>query len=163
MTHLYRLLSCLLLTVLLVSCASTERYGAEQPLDETVPGATGNYRYQAWRPDSSGEFDAIKGLLDETDQLIKNGNYNAATDKLERALRIKPKYAPAWSRLSWLALQMNSPKLAVQMAKRSNSFAFSDAELELLNWSFIRTASKTLHDEETYSRANQKIESLRSF
>jgi hypothetical protein len=49
------------------------------------------------------------------------------------------------------------------MAKRSNSFALSDPALESLNWSFIRTASQTLHDEETYSRANQKIESLKSF
>ncbi len=163
MTHLYRLLSCLLLTALLASCASTDRRGDERPIDETIQGASGSYKYPAWRPDTSGEFDAIKILLDEADQLIENGDYNVATDKLERALRIKPEYAPAWSRLSWLALQMNSPQRSVQMAKRSNSFAFSNPELELLNWSFIRTASKTLHDEETYYRANQKIESLRSF
>jgi Tfp pilus assembly protein PilF len=163
MTHLYRLLSCSLLAVFLASCASTERRGDEQSIGEAVQGGSANYKYQAWRPDTSGKFDAIKTLLDEADQLIKNRNYNAAADKLERALRIKPKYAPAWSRLSWLALQTNSPQRAVQMAKRSNSFALSDPALESLNWSFIRTASQTLHDEETYTRANQKIESLKSF
>ena len=95
--------------------------------------------------------------------LIENRAYNAAADKLERVLRIKPEYAPAWSRLSWLALQMNSPKRSVQMAKRSNSFAFSDPELQALNWSFIRSASRVLNDEDTYYRANQKIESLKIF
>jgi hypothetical protein len=82
---------------------------------------------------------------------------------LERVLRIKPSYAPAWSRLSWLALQMNLPKRSVQMAKRSNSFAFSNPDLQSLNWSFIRAASQSLNDEATYQRANQKIESLKVF
>ena len=95
--------------------------------------------------------------------LIINQDYNAGADKLERVLRIKPNYAPAWSRLSWLALQMNSPERSVQMAKRSNSFAYSDPQLQLLNWSFIRDASKILRDEESYYRATQKLESLKAF
>jgi hypothetical protein len=49
------------------------------------------------------------------------------------------------------------------MAKRSNSLAFSDPELQVLNWSFIRAASEVLNDEDTYQRANQKIESLNAF
>ena len=159
MIHFFRLLSCLLLTGLLISCASTKHRDA----DESISVIPSSYKYDAWRPDTSGEFEAINVLLEETDRLITDGSYNAASDKLERALRIKPKYAPAWSRLSWLALQTKSPKRAVQMAKRSNSFAFSNPKLQSLNWSFIRTASKTLHDEELFSRATQKIESLQSF
>ena len=159
MQHLIRLFSSVLLTVLIVSCASTEKHtSTESSFDET-----GSYKYDAWRLDDSGEYEAINVLLDEADKLIENQAYNAAADKLERALRIKPEYAPAWSRLSWLALQMDSPKRSVQMAKRSNSFAYSDPELQTLNWSFIRAASKALHDEDTYYRANQKIESLKAF
>ena len=122
----------------------------------------GDYKYDAWSPDVSAGYEAIKNLLDEADSLIEQQAFDAASDKLERILRIKPQYAPAWSRLSWLALQMNSPERAVQMAKRSNSFAFSDAELQLLNWSFIRDASQQLNDEESYNRASQKIESLKA-
>jgi hypothetical protein len=33
----------------------------------------------------------------------------------------------------------------------------------MLNWSFIRTASEALNDEDSYYRANQKIESLKTF
>jgi len=161
MIHFSRLLSCLLLTGLLISCASTERRGGEDVIDDASSLASPySYKYQAWRPDASAELEAISVLLGESDTLIRTGAYDAASDKLERALRIKPNYASAWSRLSWLALQMNSPERAVQMAKRSNSFAYANPKLQLLNWSFIRTASKTLHDEKLFSRASQKIESL---
>lgn len=159
MFHFFRLFSLMIFTVMLASCASTEKH----TMSDSVVDETGNYKYEAWRLDNSGEFEAINVLLDEADMLIENHAYNAAADKLERALRIKPEYAPAWSRLSWLALQMNSPSRSVQMAKRSNSFAFSDPELQSLNWSFIRKASKLLNDEDSYHRANQKIESLKVF
>jgi Tfp pilus assembly protein PilF len=153
-----RLLGSLILLVLLASCASTEK----QPASDDTAGSVGNHRYEAWRPDASGQSEAINVLLDEADVLIENQAYNAASDKLERALRIKPEYAPAWSRLSWLALQMDSPERSIQMAKRSNSFAFSDPELQSLNWSFIRAASQQLNDEAGYQRANQKIEALKA-
>ncbi|GMR01479.1 MAG: hypothetical protein BMS9Abin19_0869 [Gammaproteobacteria bacterium] len=161
MNDIFRQISCLLLVVFLVSCAST----GERDNNVVAPaqGETGNYKYEAWRLSASGEYEAINVLLDEADVLIENHAFNAATDKLERVLRIKPEYAPAWSRLSWLALQMNSPKRSVQMAKRSNSFALSDPGLQSLNWSFIRAASKELNDEDSFHRANQKIKSLKTF
>ncbi len=164
MNAFFRLISCILLAVFLVACASTDKHTAD---DNSLGGPgldeTGSYKYDAWRLNTSGDYEAINVLLEEADVMIKKQAFNAATDKLERALRIKPEYAPAWSRLSWLALQTNSPSRSVQMAKRSNSFAFSDPELQLLNWSFIRTASKALNDEDSYYRANQKIESLKIF
>ena len=158
MHHFLRQSGCMFLLVLLASCASTEKHS----ITEDVV-TSGNYRYQAWRLDGSGQFEAINVLLDEADLLIENQSYDAAADKIERALRIKPEYAPAWSRLSWLALQTDSPERSVQMARRSNSLAFSDPELQSLNWSFIREASEMLNDEEAYQRANQKIESLNAF
>lgn len=145
------------LFLLLVSCATTE-----QQIDRDVEH-TGNARFDAWRLLSSEDLEAINVLLDEVDLLIESHALNAAADKLERVLRIKPQYAAAWSRLSWLALEMDSPKRAIQMAKRSNSFAYSDPELQLLNWSFIRSASERLNDAASLKRANQKIDYLKSF
>jgi hypothetical protein len=155
---LFRIVASLFLLLLIVSCASTEKHTTQDGVDET-----GNYKYEAWSADASADHEAIKKLLDEADRLIEKQAFDAATDKLERILRIKPQYAPAWSRLSWLALEMNSPERSVQMAKRSNSFAYSDSQLQLLNWSFIRDASQLLNDEEAYHRANQKIEYLKAF
>ena len=158
MSNIIRLCSCLFISILLVSCASTQ-----VTIGDDIAELPAGYKYAAWRLDDSREYEAINMLLDEADLLIENQNNNAAADKLERILRIKPDYAPAWSRLSWLALQMNSPQRAVQMAKRSNSFSHSDPALQTLNWSFIRAASQLLNDEETYRLANQKIESLKAF
>ena len=143
--------------MLIVSCASIDNR-----VPDNIAVDSANYKYEAWRLNGSPGYEAINVLLDEVDGLIEKQSMNAAADKLERILRIKPDYAPAWSRLSWLALQTNSPERSVQMAKRSNSFAQSNHELQSLNWSFIRTASQQLNDEEAYSFANQKIESLKA-
>lgn len=159
MLRVFRIIFSGLLLLLIASCASIEK---QIEIDGGVEDA-GYYRFDAWRPVNSDELEAINILLNEVDLLIEEHELNAAADKLERVLRIKPEYAPAWSRLSWLALQMDSPKRSIQMAKRSNSLAYSDPELQLLNWSFIRTASESLHDEESIKRANQKIDYLRTF
>ncbi len=161
MNTFFRFAACLLLAVLLGSCASTEK--RDGAAGEPAQSEAGSYKYDAWRLDTSGEYEAINVLLNQADELIEKKLFDAATDKLERVLRIKPEYAPAWSRLSWLALQTDAPKRAVQMAKRSNSFAFSEPELQSLNWTFIRAASKALNDEDAYFRANQKIEALKIF
>lgn len=164
MCHTLRLTAALFITLLLISCSSQRQsIFDDQAVDQAIDSETGSYRFSAWRLSNSGEFEAINVLLNEVDELIERHGYNAAADKLERILRIKPHYAPAWSRLSWLALQMDLPKRSVQMAKRSNSFAVSDPELQSLNWMFIRNASKVLNDDDAYFRANQKIESLKSF
>ena len=148
-----------LYAILLSSCASTEKHGnLDAEADESA-----SYKYDAWRLANDRDFEAINVLLNDADELIEKQSYDAATDKIERVLRIKPDYAPAWSRLSWLALQSNLPQRSVQMAKRSNSYAYSDPELQILNWSFIRSASQLLNDEDGYYRANQKIESLKAF
>lgn len=148
--------------LLLVSCASTDsRYSDSAEL--SLGGDEGHYKYDAWRLHNEEGLAAINVLLDEADVLISNKAYDAAADKIERVLRIKPDYAPAWSRLSWLALQSNSAQRSVQMAKRSNSLSYADPELQILNWSFIRTASQLLHDDYAFDQAIIKIESLKAF
>ncbi len=154
----FRAFLLILLALFISSCASTDKI-----VDEAIHDEAGSYKYDAWRPTKATSADAINALLNEVDILIEDNAYDAAADKLERVLRIKPGYAPAWSRLSWLALQMDSPKRSIQMAKRSNSFAGGDPVLQSLNWTFIRAASKVLNDEDSYHRANQKIDSLKAF
>ena len=156
---LLRFSNYLLLSILLVSCASIEK----QTSYENLVYSPDSYKYDAWHLNDAQEFEAINVLLSEVDVLIENSRFNAATDKLERVLRIKSGYAPAWSRLSWIALQSDAPKRSIEMAKRSNSFARGNEKLQLLNWSFISAASKVLNDEDMVQRANLKINSLKSF
>lgn len=156
MKLLFALLLVFLLNSLLLSCASTDgkRFvDSSQDIHSPV-------KYAVWRTDAAAGLDAISGLLAQADALIDTNAYEAATDKLERVLRVNPEYAPAWSRLSWLALQTGSARRSVQMAKRSNSFAYSNTELQSLNWSFILEASIALDDEQAILRARQKLQSL---
>ena len=156
MISLFRLLSCVFLAALLISCVSPGKLPSEEPDFESQS------KFPAWRLDSGSENVAINVLLSEVDTLIEANAVDAAEDKLERVLRIKSAYAPAWSRLSWLALEEGLPKRAIQMAKRSNSFAYGNIDLQTLNWSFIRDASQILGDEVNYQRATQKLESFQS-
>lgn len=158
MYSLLRLITCSFLMMLLVSCSTTSKLSKVDDL-----ASQSRYKFPAWQFDDSNEFQAINSLLLEIDGLIENNALDAAEDKLERVLRIKTEYAPAWSRLSWMALEMNSPQRAVQMAKRSNSFAYGNRKLQSLNWSFIKDANKMLDNLDEYLRAAQKIESLRTF
>lgn len=155
MYNLFRYSLYLLTVFLLASCATP----GQQPVEEAV---TGSYRYTAWQPVAAGNNEAINVLLEQADQLIEQNQLNAAGDKIERALRIRPQYAAAWSRLSWIALEADSPQRAIQMAKRSNSFAYNDPQLQLLNWSFIRSASQILNDDTLFDQAEQKINSLKA-
>ncbi len=149
----------ILLSIFLASCSIIEK-----TVDEDVMlDDTGDYKYAEWRLNLAKEYGAINPLLKEVDILIENSRFNTAIDKLERVLRIKPNYAQAWSRLSWLALETDAPNRSRQMAKRSNSFAFSNSKLQVLNWTFIRSASKALNDAAAYRRASQKIETLKAF
>lgn len=150
------------LTVFLSSCSITgDQKGAEQ--EELTTKLEEKAKYSAWHLNNNPQLEAINVLLVEADALIESNALNEAEDKLERVLRIQPQYAPAWSRLSWVALQSDDPLSAVEMAKRSNSFAYRDRALQLLNWTFIRSASQQLNDTETYHKADVKIRWLKAF
>ncbi len=149
--------------LLLISCSTTANRYSNNSSTEINAESEGHYKFDAWRLQENEGFAAINALLVEADLLIENKSYDAAADKLERVLRIKPDYAPAWSRLSWLALESNAASRSLQMARRSNSFAYTNPELQFLNWSFIRTASRILQDEESYAQAVLKMKSLKAF
>ena len=80
-------------------------------------------------------------LASQADAQIQKSDWQAASDTLERLLRIEPEYAPGWSRMAWLALRAGDAERARQMAARSNSYAAGRIDLKLLNWGFVRDAS----------------------
>ena len=112
---------------------------------------------QTWQQGTATALPAVDGLIQQADTQIEVGNWDVASAKLERALRISPEYAPAWSRMSQIALYREDPQRAIQMAKRSNSYAGKSVELKLLNWEFIREASVMLDDIEGVQNANKAI------
>lgn len=152
--------------VLLTSCTGN----IEDPLaidDQSVGHQkTGLQKFEAWNPEEFSKKNAqqangaVKALIKQADVFISYGALEQASDKLERLLRIEPTYAPAWSRLSWIALQSGLPGRARQMAQRSNSYAKKHKELKILNWHFIRHAGQIINNEDEVLRAERMIEQL---
>ncbi len=157
--------------ILLVSCAGLETTPTQE-YPELAPGsqpASSTARFQEWlvTTQSMGNSGrqvaapaAIVKLSQQADRQLAAAQWQAASDTLERLLRISPDYAPGWSRMAWLALQTNAPERARQMASRSNSYATGRIDLKVLNWKFIRDASAQLSDKGAVQRAERNIYEL---
>ena len=117
---------------------------------------------QTWQQTSASALPAVEDLVQRADAQIALRNLDVASEKLERALRISPDYAPAWSRMAHIALNEADPARAIQMAKRSNSHAGNAIELKLLNWQYIREASQMLGDVDGVLNAEKSIKILNS-
>lgn len=151
-----------LLIVSLLSCSGIEQ---KQVMDDAGVYETGIQLFPAWKPletsrSSATANMAIRELLAQADVLISQDAMEQASDKLERLLRIEPAYAQAWSRLSWIALQDHAPERSRQLAQRSNSYAYENRNLKLLNWTFIRQASELMQDEIGLREAESMIDRL---
>ena len=156
MSQQFKLLLAIAILVVQFSCAPVSdevvRPEAEEP--ETLA--------MVWQQVAGNPLPAVQGLMQQADAEIAMRNWDVASEKIERALRISSDYAPAWSRLSHIALHNNEPARAIQMAKRSNSHAGNSVQLKLINWEFIRTASVMLNDQEGIDTADRAINILRS-
>lgn len=154
---LFTTLAAGLVTQLACTPAATQKSDIETGAVPTLAMAT-----QTWQQASGDALPAVDDLMKQADGQIAANNWELASEKLERALRISPDYAPAWSRLSQIALLKEDPQRAIQMAKRSNSHAGNSVALKLLNWQFIREASELLNDPEGVQNANKAINILQS-
>ncbi len=141
--------ACILLQL---SCAPT---GYQKTETEAIPSLA--MATQTWQQTSGTALPAVDDLVNQADAQIAMSNWDLASEKLERALRISPDYAPAWSRMSQIALYKDDPARAIQMAKRSNSHAGKSVELKLLNWQLIREANEMLDDIEGVQNASKAI------
>ena len=152
----------LVFSLMLASCAGIH----DKAQEYQVPVETsGLQKFSAWKQGAliSGSIASNKAVLEllyQADESISRNELNQASDKLERLLRIEPASAQAWSRLAWISLEKNMLKRTQQMAQRSNSYAYDDKKLKILNWAFIREAALQSGDDAMVQRAEKTIESL---
>ena len=157
MLRLLILAATAVFTLVQLGCAPATYQKADSGEPPTLAMAT-----ETWTRASANALPAVDDLMIQADSQIAASNWGLAEEKLERALRISPDYAPAWSRLSQIALYKNEPQRAIQMAKRSNSHAGNSVDLKLLNWQFIREASEMLEDADGVQNASKNIYILQS-
>ena len=91
---------------------------------------------------------------------MAESKFDKSSDKLERLVRIEPKFAQAWSRLAWMALKGGDAKRSHQLAQRSNSYSRDNTNLKLLNWQFILKAGELLNNTDIIQQAKQMIKTL---
>ncbi len=103
---------------------------------------------------------AVGLLLKQADDLMAEANFEQSSDKLERLVRIEPRFAQAWSRLAWIALKNGEAQRSRQLAQRSNSYSRDNDKLKLLNWQLIHRAGELLQNAEITQQAEQMIKAL---
>lgn len=130
-----------LLLLALLSCSSVSEQTRWDPLLEQTPvDTTGLDR-------TLGQLSpAVQRLIQQADLAIANNDWVNAISTLERALRINPKQAETWSRLSVANYGKQQYQQAIQMARRSNSHILNNNELKAYNWLMIARSYEQLGD-----------------
>ena len=104
---------------------------------------------------------AIVALMGEADRAETGGNRENAAATLERAIRIEPKNALLWNRLAGLRLRQGKWQQALNLARKSNSLAPGNYNLQLENWQLILEVKQKVRDVQGIRDAQQMIEQLR--
>ena len=84
----------------------------------------------------------VKDISNQANQLIRNGNLDAAAQTLERGLRIAPKNALLWSQLATVRLKQHRYGQAKSLAAKSSSFAGGNATLVERNRAIMAQAGE---------------------
>jgi len=87
----------------------------------------------------------------ESDRRV--GNLDSAVATIERALRIQPRNATLWHQLAAMRMDQDKPRLALDLAKKSNTLVGGNRELMRKNWLLIADARRMLGDAAGAERA----------
>lgn len=102
---------------------------------------------------------AVASLVSAANTRIQGGQYDAAANTLERALRHDQKNAQLWSRLAEVNLLQRDYTQAESKALKSNALADGDKSLMTQNWRLISKARRLQGDsagaDEAEARAYQ--------
>lgn len=89
---------------------------------------------------------AVKSLVSIADAKIKGGQYDAAANSLERALRHDAKNADLWSRLAEVNLLQRDYAQAESKALKSNALSGGNKILMAKNWRLISKSRRLRGD-----------------
>ena len=101
----------------------------------------------------------VKKLLQQSQQASQEKAWPQAEAHLERALRINPRNALVWQRLSQVKLQQGKWHQAIQFASKSNTLARRDHSLKQQNWRTIADANQRLGQPERAKAAWERSRS----
>jgi hypothetical protein len=103
---------------------------------------------------------AVNALVTAAIQNSKAGDLDLASASIERAIRIEPRNATLFYKLSVLRLKQNKPRLAEDLAKKSALLADSDNLLKKNCWLLIAHAREMQQDYTGAKAAKTKADNL---
>jgi Tfp pilus assembly protein PilF len=109
---------------------------------------------------AEGMSPAMAALIQDADESIEQQQWGRALFILERALRVDAKQPEVWTRMAVTYLGKAEPEQALQMARRSNSYARSKPELQSYNWLLISRAYRALDQPQAADSAAAKSQQL---
>ena len=152
--QLAKTISLLSLLLSLYACAvkAPEQWDPMQTTPETQARGIDRSTY--------GMSAAMSALIQQADQSIELQRWSAAMSTLERALRINPKQAEAWTRMAVVYLGQNNPEQCIHMAKKSNVYARANNSLMAYNWLLMSRAYEQMGQMEKAEQALMKSNQL---
>ena len=103
---------------------------------------------------------AVASLLKTAEGQLKLGELEAAANTLERAVRMSPRNPLLWHQFATLRYQQGNYEQALQLARKSNSYAGKDKQLQVNNWRIIAHVKKLQGDPQGSKEALAQLESL---
>ncbi|MGH8559546.1 MAG: tetratricopeptide repeat protein [Methylococcales bacterium] len=101
---------------------------------------------------------AVIALLDAAEGERQSGQLDSAVATLERAIKIQPRNAMLWHQMAVLRLEQYKPRLALDLARKSNTLASGDRSLKQENSRIIAEAKRLLGDLEGAAKAREKAD-----
>lgn len=151
-----RLQALFLSSLLLTACSA--------PMEKTwdpLQGETTDKQARAGIDrNAAGMSPAMAALIQDADESIEQQQWGRALFILERALRVDAKQSEVWTRMAVTYLGKQEPQQALQMARRSNSYARSKPELQSYNWLLISRAYTALDQPQAAEKAAAKSQQL---
>lgn len=99
---------------------------------------------------------AVLALLNDADRNSRSGDLDAAAATIERALRIDSRNPGLLYKLAQIRLNQSQPRLAEDLAKKSELYAGSDRELKKNSWLLIARARYMQGDKQGANEARDK-------
>ena len=101
---------------------------------------------------------AVVALLSKAGDHSAAGQLDAASENLERALRIEPRNPLLWHELARIRLAQGQYRRAENMAAKSNMLTGADRHLKSKNWRIIGEARNRLGDRQGAREAFKRAE-----
>ncbi len=122
----------------------------------TVKNKSASIHKEKSREVNKQQEPVIIALLKDADKFSGQGESAKAAATIERALRIEPRNALLWHRLSVVRFQQQQWQQTIAMARKSIALAGNNRKLKSDNWGLIAKAYGKLGDKRKANDARNK-------